>query len=541
MTAATRAPLDLLLRGGTVIDGTGGPARRADVGVRGDRVVAVAPALAACAEQLLDVTGLTVVPGFIDPHSHSDWSVLGNRHAQSTVRQGVTTEVVGNGGVTYAPLATDGVSAARDALRGHGFDGDVTWRSFGELLDVVHRDGGGTAQNLAWLVGHTALRDAAGVRGEGADSRGVAGMTRYLTEAMEAGALGMSTGLEYGSGRDADTAELVSVSAALARYDGIYASHIRNRDVHLLDAVDEFVEIATRNGLRAQLSHLNVRHDTGAPDGAWHDAVGRLEQLRERGTDVLADMTPYPHGIGLATGLLPRWFLAEGPGQAAESLRSGATRARLRADCDRYWRFVHKGQWDRVTIATSPAIPDAEGRTVTSLAEESGCSEWDVFFDILQAAGPAMGSVQLLGRLFTPEHVAEAVAHPLFALGVDGFTSRLDGPLSRRTRHPLFFTGHTHYVAHHVLRSRTLTLEEAVRKLTSMVADRFGLQDRGRVRPGAFADLAVLDLDELARQDTFAYTGTYARGVPHVVVNGRVVVRDGEHLGTRAGRHLPRR
>jgi len=177
----------------------------------------VATGLEANAEQILDVAGLTVVPGFIDPHSHSDWSVLGNRDAQSTVRQGVTTEVVGNCGVTYAPLATDGVSAARDALRGHGYDGDVTWRSFGELLDVVHRYDGATAQNLAWLVGHTALRDAAGVRGEGADSRGVAGMTRYLTEAMEAGALGMSTGLEYGSGRDADTAELVSVAATLKK------------------------------------------------------------------------------------------------------------------------------------------------------------------------------------------------------------------------------------------------------------------------------------------------------------------------------------
>lgn len=536
----TRAPLDLLLRGGMVVDGDGRPARRLDVGVRGDRIVAVAPGLAAHAEHHLDVTGLTVVPGFIDPHSHSDWSVLGNRDAQSTIRQGVTTEIVGNCGVTYAPLAPAGVPAARDALRGHGFEGDVTWRTFADLLDVVHGHDGGTAQNLAWLVGHTALRDAASVRGEGADAQGVAGMARHLTEAMEAGALGMSTGLEYGSGRDADTPELVSVAATLARYDGIYASHIRNRDAHLLDAVDEFFEIATRNGLRAQLSHLNVRHDTGAPDGAWHDAVERLGRLRESGADVLADMTPYPHGIGLATGLLPAWFLAKGPAEAASSLRSPSVRARLRGDCDRYWRFVDKGQWDRVAIATSPATPDAEGRTVADLADEGGRSPWDVFFDVLEAAGPAMGSVQLMGRLFTPEHVAEAVAHPLFALGVDGFTSRIDGPLARRTRHPLFFTGHTHYIAHHVIRARTLTLEEAVRKMTSMVADHFGVESRGRVRPGAYADLAVLDLDALADQDTFEYTGAYARGVPHVIVNGRVVVQHGEHLGTRAGRLLPR-
>lgn len=543
MTAATRAPLDLLLHGGTVVDGTGRPAYRADVGVRGDHVVEVAPGLAANAEaeQRLDVTGLTVVPGFIDPHSHSDWSVLGNRDAQSTIRQGVTTEVVGNCGVTYAPLSVSGIAPAREALRGHGFDGDVTWRTFGDLLEVVHGHDGGTAQNLAWLVGHTALRDAAGVHGQGADAWDVAGMTRHLTEAMEAGTHGMSTGLEYGSGRGSDAAELLSVSATLGRYDGIYASHIRNRDAHLLDAVDEFFEVATRNGLRAQLSHLNVRYDTGVPDGAWHEAVGRLERLREDGFDILADMTPYPHGIGLATGLLPTWFLADRPAKAAASLHSTATRARLRADCDRYWRFVHKGQWDRVAIVTSPATPEAEGKTVASLAEESGRSAWDVFFDVLEAAGPAMGAVQLMGRLFTPEHVAEAISHPLFALGVDGFTSRLDGSLSRRTRHPLFFTGHTHYISYHVLRAQTLSLEGAVRKMTSMVADRFGLDGRGRVHPGAYADLAVLDLDELARQDTFVYTGAYTRGVPHVTVNGQVVVQHGEHLGTRAGLHLPRR
>lgn len=201
---------------------------------------------------------------------------------------------------------------------------------------------------------------------------------------------------------------------------------------------------------------------------------------------------------------------------------------------------MHKGQWDRVVLATSPATPELEGLSFPQIAERRGQDCWDAFFDVLQAAGTDMQAVQLMGRLFTPEHVAEAIAHPLFCLGVDGFTSRTDGPLAERTRHPLFFTGHTHYIAHHVLQAGTLTLEEAVRKGTSMVADRFALHGRGRVQVGAHADLAVLDLAALAAQDTFAFTGRYAAGVPHVIVNGRLVVHDGQHLGTRAGQYLPR-
>ncbi|MEU2604278.1 N-acyl-D-amino-acid deacylase family protein [Streptomyces albus] len=538
-SASAVAPaVDVLLSGGRVVDGTGAPARRADIAVRDGRIVAVGSDLRCEAARHLDVTGLTVTPGFIDPHSHSDWSVLGNRDAQSTVRQGVTTEVVGNCGVTYAPLGDAGAEEARRALRAFGYEGPVSWRTFPELLDVVHRQDGGTAQNLAWLVGHTALRDAAGVRGGSAGDDGIARMAFLLEEAMDAGALGMSSGLEYGSGRDAPTGELADVAAVLTRYDGIYASHIRNRDAHLLDAVEEFLTVARRGGLRAQLSHLNVRHDTGAPDGAWHDAVGRLAAEREAGLDVLADMTPYPHGIGLATGLLPAWLLADGPAHAARRLGEPGVRRRLRRDCDRYWRFVHKGQWDRVALATSPATPELEGLPFPEIAELRGQDCWDAFFDVLRAAGPDMPAVQLMGRLFTPEHVAEAVAHPLFCLGVDGFTSRTEGPLAARTRHPLFFTGHLHYLAHHVLRAGTLGLEEAVRKMTSMVADRFRLSGRGRIAPGQHADLAVLDLAALAAQDTFAFTGTYPAGVPHVLVNGALVVHRGRHLGTRAGRFL---
>ncbi|WP_253865752.1 N-acyl-D-amino-acid deacylase family protein [Prauserella halophila] len=525
--------------GGSVVDGTGKARIRTDIGISGDRIAVLGSGPWDAAETV-DITGLTVTPGFIDPHSHSDWSILGNRDAQSTIRQGVTTEIVGNCGVTYGPLSDATAPAAQRALRGYGYYGDVDWRSFPALLRAVHETDGGTAQNLAWLVGHTALREAAGLRGSDVTADGRNTMLRLLDEALDAGALGLSTGLEYGAGREASTGELIEVTSALRRYDGIYASHIRNRDADLLPAVEEFLTVASTHQLRAQLSHLNVRYDTGAPTGAWHDAVEKLRAARERGLDILADMTPLCDGIGLATGLLPAWLLDEGYAEAARRLEDPHLRARVRKDCDRYWRFVHRGQWERVGLLRSPGLPEAEGTSIPELARKRGQDCWDTYFDLLVAAGPDMADVQLLGRLFTPEHVAEAVSHPLFCLGVDGFTTQLGGRLADRTRHPLFFTGHTHYLAHHVLRRQTVELEEAVWKMTGMVADRFGLAGRGRVVPGAFADLAVVDLKRLADEDTETYRGAYARGVPHVLVNGTFVVRDGVHLGTRTGRFLPR-
>ena len=532
--------LDVLVTGGTVVDGTGGPPFRADVAIVDGRVQAVRPRLDAPARTVVDASGLVVTPGLIDPHSHTDWSILGNRDAQSTIRQGVTTEVVGNCGVTYAPLTDATAGAAHAALAAFGHDGEVDWRSFGELTHRVHRDEGGTAQNLAWFVGHTALRDAAGAHGPDVTEDQLRTMRTLLEDAMDEGALGMSTGLEYGAGREARTPELADLAAVLARRGGIYASHIRNRDARLGEAVDEFFRITRPHGLVAQVSHLNVRYGTGAPPDGWHRAVERLHAEREAGLDVLADMTPYPDGIGLAAGLLPGWLLADGAAVAARRLGDRAVRRRVRDDSDRYWRFVHRGEWDRVVLGASPATPELEGLTFPEIAARRGRDEWDCFLDVLEAAGPDLASVQLVGRLFTEEHVAEAVAHPLFCLGVDGFSSRTDGPLAARTRHPLFFSGHTHYLAHHVLRRGTLGLADAVHKMTGMVADHFGLAGRGRLVAGAWADMAVFDTAALARQETFRLPAGYAAGVPYVIVNGALVVDGGEHRGVRAGRYLPR-
>lgn len=517
--------MDLLISGGQVVDGTGGPPRAADVAVDGDRISVVGRLRDATADRVIDATGLIVCPGFIDPHSHSDWSILGNPTAQSTIRQGVTTEIVGNCGVTYAPLSDATVGAAAGALRTFGYDDDVSWRGFGELLEVVRRTR--TSQNLAWFVGHSALRDA----GDADPAR----MARLLEEALDAGAIGMSSGLEYGSGRNATTDELVALADVVRRRNGMYASHIRNRDAALDDAVEEFFTIARAAGGHAQLSHLNVRDNTGAADEAWERAVARLDRERTSGNAVLADITPMTDGLGMAAGLLPHWLTDDGPAAAARALADPETRQRAREDCDRYWRFVHRGQWDRVTLHASPATPELEGLTFPEIAQRQGKDEWDCFFDILEQAGVDLYSVGLLGRLFTPEHVATAVAHPLFCLGVDAYTSRLDGPLATRSRHPIFYGGHVHYLAHHVRDTGNLSLPEAVHKMTGMVADHFQLASRGRVAPGYYADIAVLDLDAISD----AAIG-YAQGIPYVLVNGVAVVDRGQHTEQRSGRYLAR-
>lgn len=529
--------LDTLITGGEIVDGTGGPRRHCDIGIRDGRITYIGASQELQAKSTISAVGMIVTPGFIDPHSHSDWSVLGNRSALSTIRQGVTTEVVGNCGVTYAPLHDADVAAAQGALGSLGYTGPVSWRGFGELIDAVQ--GPGTAQNMVWFVGHTALRTAARSRAaaEGVDER--AEQIRLLEEALDAGAIGFSSGLEYGSGRFAGADELAELARVAGKRDGMYASHIRNRDAALATAVDEFFDVVHRGGTRAQLSHLNVRHGTGALPGAWEQAVQRVITERERGCDVLADMTPYPHGIGMATGLLPPWLADRPDAEVADLLADAEVRQRVRADSDRYWRFVHRGQWHRVRLGVSPTHPHWEGLTFPDIAELHGKDEWDCLFDVLAAAGADIGGVQLLGELFTDEHLAAAIAHDHFLLGVDAFTTHRDGPLGARTRHPLFYYGHTHYLAHHVP-AGTLTLEDAVHRMTGKVADHFGITGRGYLREGAFADVVILDPDILARTDTWAMPKEYADAARHVWVNGIPVVTDAVHTGRRPGRMLPR-
>jgi N-acyl-D-amino-acid deacylase len=531
--------IDLLIHDGSVVDGSGRAVFRGDVAIDRGRICDVGQLGKPRAAVTLEAGGRVVCPGFVDPHSHSDWSILANPEAESTIRQGVTTEVVGNCGWTYAPVSGSSRPLIEGRMRMFAYDGPVEWSSFADHLDWLSRQG--HSQNLAWFVGHNTVRYAAGVVGSAATESQLRAMEGFVGEAMEAGALGLSTGLEFDPGRMAPTAELIRLNKVVGKYRGYYTSHIRNRDAHLQESIAEFLTIVREGGTRAEISHLNVRKRTGAPLGAWQRAVDTMQAAREvEGLEVLADTTPFKDGLGQMSAILPEWVMEGGSQRACARLRDAGVRRRLRNECDRYWRFIHRGEWHRVRLQCSAEFPELEGKDFNEIAAALGTDQWDAYFEILAAAGPALESVLLIGELFTDEHLTEMITHPLISLGVDGFTSAIDSRLASVSAHPVCFAGHVHYLTRHVRELGSLSLEEAIRKMTSMPADHFGLRGRGRLARGYAGDIVVLDLDRLEDGSTLSDPLNYVRGVDAVVVNGEIVVDDGEHTGARPGRHLLR-
>lgn len=524
---------DVVIRHGWVADGTGNPPYPADVGIEGDRIVKVGRLPDVDAVKVIDATGQIVCPGFIDSHSHSDTTIMLNPEAQSTVRQGVTTEIVGNCG--HSPAPRTAFNSAEDLL-GVGHNPEATWASFAEYLQVIENMG--TSENLAWFVGHNTLRGAVGIVGDRVSAEQMREMETLLREAMDAGVLGLSTGLEFEPGRWATTDEIIQLAKIVGEYDGYYASHIRNRAKVLQPAMDEFMEIVRRSGVHGQVSHLNVRYNTGAPEGAWDRAVETLETARASGLDVAADCTPLQDGLGGPAAILPPWVNEEGPERAAELLSDPDVRARVKLDCDRYWAFIQRGDWHRIRVLGSDQHPEIVGKNFHEIAALWQKDEWDCLFDLFVESFRGEGKVRYIGHLFTEDHVIGQIRHPLFNLGVDATTATIDGPPSTQFPHPLHYSGMVHYLTYWVREKKVLRLEEAIRKMTSMPATRFGLPDRGVLRPGAFADVAVFNFEKLADGSTLEAPLHYCKGVNYVLVNGSAVVDGGEHTGVRPGRNI---
>jgi N-acyl-D-amino-acid deacylase len=526
----------LLIRGGTVVDGSGAPGRAADVAVEGERIAAVAPGLAGQADRVIDAAGKVVSPGFIDMHSHSDLFYFGCPSAESKIRQGVTTEVVGMCSFSQAPLRPDQRDIVRGWAGGIGASLDLRWETFAQYLDALRAMR--PAVNVAHFVGHGALRIAAmGFEARPAGADDVKGMQRLLAEAMDAGAFGFSTGLVYAPSAYSNTEELIALARSMASRGGYYFSHIRGESSMLLDSINEAIRIGEEGGVGVQVSHVKA---SGKENWPKIDAALRLfETARARGVDVLGDVYPYNAGSTKLDNMMPAWAHDGGIDRLLERLADRATRRRIVEEClidGERWGTVSQGGigFDQVFIATCKRR-ELEGLNLAQIARQSGQPPAEVLMNLLLEERCTVGMVSFSQSI---DNVAKVLAHPALMIGSDSIPL-YEGEGDRPGKpHPRTYGTFPRVLGEYARERKLFSLETAVHKMTGMAAARIGLRQRGLVQPGYFADLTVFDPGTVKDESSYAEPHRYPTGIPYVLVNGAVVVDDGRMGAARPGRIL---
>ena len=520
---------DLVLKGGRVVDGSGYAGFVADVGVAGERIAAVGPALSG--GELLDCSGHVVCPGFIDTHSHSDVRVLAEPTLPMKLRQGITLEVLGQDGISVAPCRPEARPAWQQQLSGLLGDFGVAWdwSSVGDYLGRLAA--AGPAQDMAYLVPHGALRQwVVGGAARLASEAELAAMQELLRQGLAEGARGLSTGLIYPPCCYADTAELIALGRVLGEAGRPLVVHLRSESDRILEAAAEMIRVAEASGCAVQISHLKIagRENWGRADAL----VGLVEAARERGLRIAADQYPYAGGSTLLGAILPPWAHDGGAEATLRRLGDPAQRARMReamadpapADWDNFWKWSGP---EGILVADIPSgrQPDWLGRSLAELAARDGQDPFVTAFDLLlrERMGVAMISLSQ----------DEAVVERFLRLPWANFCT--DGLLGGRP-HPRAYGTYPRVLGRYVRERRSLGLEEAVRKMTSQAAASFGFEGVGLVREGYRANLVVFEPEGVADRATFEDPIQFPVGIRDVLVGGRPVVRQGEPTGLRPGK-----
>jgi N-acyl-D-amino-acid deacylase len=537
---------DLLFRGGLLVDGTGGPARAADVAVAGDRIVAVGD-LATVDEKgvgrVVDATGHVVAPGFVDPHGHSDGTLFLDGALASHLRQGFTTQLSGNCGYTFAPL-TPPARAILDADLA-ALELDPRWSTFGEFLDAVEEQPLGI--NVTFLVGHGTVRAAVlGASARGPDAAELAAMVGHIEEALDAGAAGVSSGLIYQPGLHARADEVAAVVTPAVRRGALYATHMRNEAAGVAGALDEAIATSAVAGDRAgRRARLEVSHLKAGARAVWGTSaalVERLELARADGLDAAADQYPYTAAATTLATILPPAILALDPDDAVAAIRDPASRARIRdlqASGISGWENVAQDPgWDGIVISRTASRPEWQGRSFADIAATDGGDPFDRALDVL--ADDRL-SVDIVIHCMDDGDLATILRVPWIGVCTDAEALRPGHRiLDAGVPHPRTYGTTARVLGDWVRERRVLTLEAAVAKLSAVPAARLGLADRGTIREGAYADLVVFDPATVEDLATYARPAVHPAGIRDVFVNGRPAVLAGQETGERAGRLLRR-
>ncbi len=536
-----------------MIDGAGNPWFKADIAVSEGRIVEVGKLDIKGADSIIDAKGLIVSPGFIDIHSHSDLSLLINPLAESKVRQGVTTEVPGNCGSSAAPTKKETVNLLKEDWGLEAKEVDWIWSTFAEYLGEMERRG--VALNVASLVGHGTVRIAVlGVENRSPTVEELEEMKALVAQSMEAGAFGMSTGLVYLPGCFARTSELIELCKVVAKYGGLYASHIRGERETIVEALKEAIEIGEAADLRVQVSH-------NCPKWGGSNRLPEMFRIyraaRRRGLDVTMDNDAHTDFSVDLSSILPQWAQAGGLEKVIERLSDHEIRERIKREIveDKYpgpgyCGLVKHGRWDRIFLLHCRKNKHLLGKSFEEIAKMKRKKDpFDAYLDLLIEEGDASA----LFNYIREDDIRTVLRFNLMMVSTDGSAYAPYGPLGKIDGYsPCSYSEYPYILERYVREEKIITLQEAIRKMTSFPAQKLGLKDRGLIREGMWADIVVFNLNKMQDRATCRYPYTfplpnyphkYPEGIDYVVVNGRVVVEEGEHKGILPGkvlRHLPK-
>ena len=529
---------DLIVRNGQVVDGTGAPAFHGDVVIEDGRIDLVGDASEKNSDIEWDAAGMTVCPGFIDIHSHSDFTLIANRNAESGIRQGITTVVTGNCGHGPAPAPVKELAKGNTIGYNANWGLDFSWNSFEEYMEALFSPG--VAINTAPLVPHGTVRLAVmGHDNRTATKSEIASMKSLVAAAMAGGAAGFSTGLEYSPGQYANEEELVALSEAAAKHGRIYASHIRNRGDTFVAAVSEALNIARRAGLAAQLSHLAPR--PYADSQAFGEVLEMIYAARDReGLEIGIDTFPDKWGPGPAVTLLPPWVY-EGPREEVlKTLNSPGTVEKCRAYVDSPDNYLLRlGGLENFFLTYSKSHPELIEKSFAEISEHFRLDNTDTIFKLVLDDGDDFSNVMLRHIYATQEDLERLLQQPICSLESDGAIAAPYGHLKDFVMNRSSYCYTVRFIKEYVEERNVFTLEEAVRKMTSLPADSAKLGNRGRLQQGMAADLVVLDMENLSDESTDEQPQAHPRGIALVVVNGKIVLQDGEHTNALPGQRLP--
>jgi N-acyl-D-aspartate/D-glutamate deacylase len=527
--------LDVILTGGEVYDGSGGLPFKADIGVSRGHIACVGDLSGLPAAERVAVDGLAVSPGFIDLHTHSDFTLLVNGRAESQVHQGVTTEVIGQCGHSCAPLARpqDARASAIGYVDSSGVRFD--WQSFGEYLERLEANPLGV--NVAAFVGHGAIHRA--VMGDvlrTPDIRETKEMASLLAEAFDQGAYGFSTGLEYWPGSICAPEHIVPLCAVAARHDRLYATHVRNRDAYYDTGFAEALCTARNACARLQISHIQPKY--GAPAHAMHHTLEMIESATRYGADVAFDVIPHDWNHTTIRAILPPWAQEGGIPATLERLKDPAARERMKANPKHMWLLVTDGRWDDIALLNSEANPDLVGETFSDIARRRNTTPFDAALDLMLEEGEGMRSLMWTSHGFTDDDIELCLQQGRCAVISDTLALAPYGALEKSVGSISGYGWAARFLGLYVRERGVLSLQEAIRRMTSLPAYRLGLPDRGRLQPGLKADITVFDAARVQSRCTMKAPREYPSGIAHVLVNGQFAMREGVRTTVDAGRVL---